>query len=127
MALVELAGACSPKTFPWVVKIPNVQITDLRALRGGQTAHMTSRNLPSFGRTDRDDELVKKNTLASNTLGLAGVGDSVVELAVNVKRRVLRSGKVSRGGDLALVSGLLLGMINRHDDDDDAWWFLLKG
>ncbi len=78
---------------------------------------MASGDLPSLGRTDRDNEFVNQNTLASNALGLARVSNSVVELAVNIKRRVFRSRKVSRRGNLALVGRLLLGVINRHDDD----------
>lgn len=117
MALVELAGTGSPESLTWVVKVPNVQITNLGALRGSQAAHMASGDLPSLGRTDRDNEFVNQNTLASNALGLARVSNSVVELAVNIKRRVFRSRKVSRRGNLALVGRLLLGVINRHDDD----------
>lgn len=38
---MQLAGACGPETFSWVVQIPEVEIADLRAVWRGESKYLS--------------------------------------------------------------------------------------
>lgn len=45
MGRVQLACSGRPEPFPWVMVVPNVQVTHLRSFGGGQTDNQLSRDL----------------------------------------------------------------------------------
>jgi len=81
MAALQLPSSRSPEAFARVLEVPEVEVTNLRSFRCGETKDVPGRNAPSVAGARRD-------SVAKDRFAVSGICNAGIEFLADWWRRV---------------------------------------